>query len=154
MNTGFVLHGVLFVIAGILLWRLLAQRAAQIAYLALAIAHGIGISLVGLFHGSTAAVEDGTVALHSLGAMLAIIGGNSAAIIVGASVSRRMASFGRTLIALGVIGIASLLYLVATGGSAVDGIPERVAVYTVMIAQLVAGVSLLLSRRRIRGSAG
>lgn len=156
MNTGFVLHGVLFVIAVLLLRHLFTGTATRRTIVVMGFLHGIGIALVGLFHGSQQAVEDGTSALHGVGALLAILAGNAAFIAAGIAVLRRRVQAGATdpgrwlggvFVALGVIGIAAFAYLLATAGSATDGIPERVAVYTVMAGELLAAIALLTTRR-------
>lgn len=149
MNTGFVLHGVVFLVAAALIRQAITRPALRRTYLILAVLHAVGISLVGLFHGSQAALDDGTVVLHGLGALLAIGAGNAAAIIAGIDLLRRRTrALGGTLAALGAIGIAAFGYLLATTGTDIDGIPERIAVYTVMIAEGIAGASLLVARHR------
>ncbi|TQL69438.1 putative membrane protein [Nocardioides albertanoniae] len=151
MNTAFVLHGVIFVIAAALLWHAVLRTGLRRAYLVLAGVHAVGMSLVGLFPGSQAALDDGTIVLHGLGALLAIVAGNTAAIVVGTDLlRRRVRGLGRTLITLGVLGLAGFLYLLATSGSGVDGIPERVAVYTVTAAETVAGIAVLVAGRASR----
>ncbi|MBO1902483.1 DUF998 domain-containing protein [Leucobacter weissii] len=149
MNTAFVLHGVVFIVAAALIWRAISRPGLRWAFLVLAVVHGAGISLVGLFHGSQAAVEDGTAVLHGLGALLAIVGGNAAAIIAGIDLLRqRVRPLGGAFLALGAIGIGAFAYLLSTSGTPVDGIPERIAVYTVMAAEIIAGTALVVRGRR------
>lgn len=81
MNTGFVVQGVLFVVAAVLLFRMVPGRLRWV-YPALAVVHGAGITLVGLLHGSPEAAADGSMAWHILGAMMAIFGDNLASIVV------------------------------------------------------------------------
>lgn len=156
MNSGFIAEGVLFVIAAVLLWRLLSRRTG-VAYLVLSVVHGIGIILVGLFHGSAQAQADGTGVFHGLGAMLAIGAGNAAAIVVGLALIRRASrseasktgvrGLGWALVALGVAGFASMIILFAITPTAVDGVFERGAVYTILAAELVVGIALIGSSR-------
>lgn len=152
MNTGFVVHGVLFVLAILLLRDVFVGKATRRTIVVLAFVHGIGIALVGLFHGSQQAVEDGTSVLHGAGALLAIIGGNAAFITAGIALIAgrvnvaalvRSRVLGGTFVAFGVLGIAAFGYLLATAGSAYDGIPERIAVYTVMAAEIIAATALI-----------
>ena len=51
-----------------------------------------------------------------------------------------------------MIGIASFTSLLATAGSNYDGIPERIAVYTVMVAELIAATALLITNRTPTGT--
>ncbi|WP_227488001.1 DUF998 domain-containing protein [Brachybacterium subflavum] len=144
MNAGFILHGLVFLITALLIQPAIVRNGPRWAYLALALAHAVGISLVGLFHGSQAAVDDGTAVLHGLGALLAIGAGNAAAIVAGTHLlHRRSRGLGGALIALGALGILAFVYLLATTGTDVDGIPERIAVYTVMAAEALAGIAVL-----------
>lgn len=152
MNTGFVLQGVLFVVAAFVLFRLLPGRLRW-AYLILAAVHGVGITLVGLVHGSPEAVADGSITWHVVGAALAIVGGNLVSIVVGCHVlrSRLERWLGIVWVVLGVLGIASLALMTTFTGDAnfTDVISwfERGAVYPIMAAESVAGVALLYSRR-------
>ncbi|WP_229052341.1 DUF998 domain-containing protein [Aeromicrobium sp. Leaf350] len=146
MNTGFVLHGLLFAAAGVLVaakrgttvWRLVAL---------LAVVHGVGNVLVGVVH-------SGDGPLHGIGAAMAIVGGDLAAITAGLAVraktSRRL---GAAFVALGVVGIVSVVALVLDSGSSSvdllpDGVWERLAVYTITAFELTLGATILARRRR------
>ncbi|MGC2977595.1 DUF998 domain-containing protein [Brevibacterium sp. FAM 25378] len=160
MNTGFIIHGIIFIAAAVLVQHAITRTGPRRTYLVLAALHGIGISLVGLFHGSQAAIDDGTAALHGLGALLAIGAGNIAAIIMGIHFARnsRRGTSGRgsvgsrgsggrrgvgwVLAGLGITGLAAFAYLLATTGTDIDGIPERIAVYTIMVAEVIARTTL------------
>jgi hypothetical membrane protein len=144
MNMGFIVQGVLFLVASILLLRLFSEASRKI-YIPLALIYSFGIALVGTFHGSTAATENGTAAYHFLGAFMAIPGGNAIAIVVGFQWRRLKLPrwFGRTSIALGVIGMVSVFVLFATIGLVPSGIVERASVYTIQIWQLLVGIALL-----------
>lgn len=167
MNTAFVASGALFLAAAAS-----AARAGVLhprrPLLGLAVVYAVGISLVGLVHGSQASADDGTGVLHVIGAALAIVGGNVLAIVAGVASRRaarrgigrpsarpgRLASVYPLLsIGLGVLGLVGLLGLELDSGSpSVDllpeGIWERIAVYTVTAWQLLTGI-LLLTRPRV-----
>jgi len=146
MNTGFILQGVLFLIASILLLRLFSQASRNV-YLPLALIYSVGIMLVGIFHGSTAATENGTVAFHFLGAFMAIPAGNTIAIVTGFQWRRLKTPrwFGRISIVLGFIGIVCVCVLFPTIGRIPSGIPERASVYTILLWQLLMGIVLLVA---------
>ncbi|MFJ3906249.1 DUF998 domain-containing protein [Streptomyces sp. NPDC090025] len=153
MNTGFVLHGVLFVVAAVLLYCMLPGRLRWVC-LALAVVHGVGIALVGLVHGSPEAVADGTMTWHILGAMMAIFGGNLVWIVVGTHLLRSGPGsgpgrwLGTTLIALGVFAlVCALLLQTVMNGNDSAAVFERAAVYPIMAAEFVVGVTLLALRR-------
>ena len=157
MNTAFVLHGVLFVVAALAARSLAAGRpAARRWFTVLAVAHGVGIVLVGLFHGSQASVENGLVVLHVLGAAVAITAGNTAAVVAGAVLLRRTSEqhdrgtrwVGALSIVLGAVGLFGLVMLVVdpawtTVDLLPDGIWERVAVYAILAWELLAGVAVI-----------
>jgi len=62
MNAGFIVQGLLFGAAGVLMSRLLAARA-RVAMLVLTLVFAVGLILTGVFHHSHAAA-DGTLALN------------------------------------------------------------------------------------------
>ncbi|WP_166442111.1 DUF998 domain-containing protein [Nakamurella flava] len=147
MNTAFLVHGAVFVLAALLLRPVIRRPRARWAYLILAVLHGVGNGLVGLFHSSGIDTTATTSALHGLGAVLAIGGGNAAAIVVGVDLFRRRRGLGATFIAMGALGIGASLSLLITMGGDVDGIPERISVYTIQAAEILAGAALLMGRR-------
>jgi hypothetical membrane protein len=81
MNTSFALEGILFAVAVVLLARLTTGRTRRVIT-ALAIAHGVGMVMVGLFHGSADGADYG-LALHVTGAGIGILCANVIAIIAG-----------------------------------------------------------------------
>lgn len=149
MNAGFIAQGALFVVASFLLMRLVSGRARNV-YLAIALIYGVGTFLVGYFHGSTEATENGTVDYHYIGASMAILGGNVAAIVAGFQWRRLEMPrwFGITSIVLGFIGVASAVVLATTFGILPPGIPERASVYTITAWQILTGIVLLVGLRR------
>lgn len=149
MNAGFIVQGVLFVVASVLLQRLASGRARNI-YLAIALTYGVGMVLVGYFHGSSEATENGTVVYHYIGASMAILGGNVAAIVAGFQWRRLEMPrwFGIASIVLGSIGLVGAVVLGTTFGVLPSGIPERASVYTITVWQILTGIVLLVGLRR------
>ena len=147
MNVGgFMLYGVAFAAAGITFASALAERSRRrIAFMALAVANGVGNVLVGVFHA-------GESPLHGLGAFLAIVGGNAAVIVAG-GVMRRAglpAAFCVATRVVGYLGFASVvaLFFVAGRGTMVEGAIERGSVYTIIGWGIVTGTLLLVDLRR------
>ncbi|GAA1589798.1 DUF998 domain-containing protein [Actinoplanes couchii] len=154
MNTAFLLQGAVIAVAAFLLAPLLASASARV-YRIFAVITGVGLLLVGTFPGSPEAVADGTVAIHTAGAGMAIFGGNIAAIIVGTALHRQgHRRLGSALIGFGIVGNISVIVMfavvAATSGGVISGvaIAERISVYTIMAAQLAAGIALLTRLRR------
>jgi hypothetical membrane protein len=151
MNTGFVLQGVLYLLGAVIATRAL-RTGPRRAFLALAAVHAVGITVVGLIHGSASSAASGIGWMHVVGAGMAIIAGNVASIIAGLGSGRIGAAraFRVASVALGVVGLIALGALQALGGSDVDGIWERGSVYTVTAWELLAGVTVLAAARRAR----
>jgi hypothetical membrane protein len=151
MNAGFIGHGVLFLIAALLLAPVLAPLLPgrwRIAVIVLAVLHSAGIIMVGVVHGSAYSIAHGLFVYHSAGANLAIFGGNVLSIVVG-SLHRRLHAprwFGVISIGLGALGFLSL-GLLALRTSVPDGIFERGAVYSIFIWELFTGAALLRTIR-------
>jgi hypothetical membrane protein len=144
MNTGgFIGHGVLFLAAALLLAPLLTGRG-RVAALVLAVLHSAGIIMVGVVHGSAYSIAHGLFIYHSIGANLAIVGGNLLSIMAGEAVRRRGAPhwFGVISAVLGGLGFVSL-GLLALRTSVPDGVFERGAVYSIFAWDLFAGAVLL-----------
>jgi hypothetical membrane protein len=155
MNTGFVLQGTLFLAAMILVIPVLAaRRNTKGALVVLASLHALGIVLVGCVHGSEQTVQSGLAAFHFVGAALAIVCGNLAAIAAG--IASRDTGLPRPFricsILIGVVGLLSLTLLQthdAIGLSAIpDGVWERLAVYTIVVWEVTAGIVLVTGRAR------
>ncbi|TDD62179.1 DUF998 domain-containing protein [Kribbella antibiotica] len=146
MNTSFIAQGVLYGVAALLLYRLLPGRRPWI-YAVLGIIHAIGFSLVGLFHGSPEAGLDNGMAIHIFGAALLILSANAASIVVGLRLRPIHRSWGTAGIALGVVGLLSLIVMGATGSSTISSAFERGSVYPFIAAELLAGVALLAVQR-------
>ncbi|WP_231737437.1 DUF998 domain-containing protein [Mycobacterium sp. IS-1742] len=141
MNAGFAAQGVLFLLGAVL-----ASGSRHRTLTACAAANAIGNVLVGT-------VPAGEGALHLVGATLAIVGGNAAA-LAGASLlpglGYRLASR-----ALGGVGLLSLVVLAAQAWIGVEVLPspvwERASVYPILAWQVFAALALsaaLLPARR------
>ena len=156
MNADFVIHGILFLAAAVLVARAAKSGWMRWLFLALAAAHAVGLVLVATFHSSAEAQSDGTIGIHVLGANLAIIGGNLTLIVAGLGAGRLGATRGFRVfsVAWGVIGLAGIAMLFADTHSAwnllPDGFWERIGVYPMMTWEIVTAflviVDLMLGR--------
>ncbi|MEW1698983.1 DUF998 domain-containing protein [Streptomyces sp. NPDC093249] len=148
MNTSFMVEGVLFAIGVVLLARLLDGRARRVV-MALAVAHGVGMVAVGLFHGSPGGPSHG-LALHIGGAGVGILSANTVVILAGALRSLRPPTAYRVFsVVVGALGIAGVALVGMSESTA--GIFERAGVYSWLLWSVVTGV-LLLTRRARRPS--
>lgn len=146
MNTGFIVEGTLFVLAGAMLSRLFDGRA-RVWVLGTTAVHGVGGVIVGL----APAAVDGSSLTHALGAGMAIIGGNlvllTAARYAGALGAPRWYTVGSGV--AGVAGLAALGLFLADPGVLGAGSFERISVYTIIGWEITTGAMLLA--RRLRG---
>jgi hypothetical membrane protein len=156
MNTAFIAQGLLL-LGGVVL-ALHASRGIRGGgrrwILSIATIHAVGMLLVGVFHGSQVNAESGLLLLHVLGAALAIVTGNVTAILIGSG-SRHAGApswYRVASIALGIVGLVSLVMLIVTGSTSLVTLPEAVwergSVYTIVGWELVTAVSLLAAARR------
>ncbi|WP_454110151.1 SDR family oxidoreductase [Leifsonia shinshuensis] len=152
MDVAFVAQGVLFIAAALLFLPALRRGALRTSLLTLAIVHGVGVILVGFFHESSAALGNGVIVVHSIGAAATIVAGNTIAIVVAAAGGRwALPRWYRTAaLAFGVLGLAAFaaLLLIHPLYVTAGGVPERIAVYTIIAWEVTTGVRILLSPSR------
>jgi len=150
MNTAFVLDGVLFALAAILLSTLFSGAGRRL-FVSFAVLHGVGSVVVGLVD---EAADAGS--LHLLGALLSIVFGNLAVFVVG--LSRRRLGLPRWLgivsLTLPVVGLLSEAVLFVSTGDALDGLWERGGVYSITVWELLFGAAMLARWRASRTRAG
>lgn len=82
MNSGFIIQGLLFGCGALLLSRTLTGRVRTFTAV-MAVVTTIGYILVGTFHGSLQAQQNGTLPLHFTGATQAILGANLLSLVLG-----------------------------------------------------------------------
>ncbi|NNG36379.1 DUF998 domain-containing protein [Nakamurella aerolata] len=141
MNAGFVGTGVLFLLGLALLLPQLRRGRTAALFTVLGIVHVVGIVFVGLVPGSPSNAASGLIAIHAIGAVAAIAGGNLTAMLS----SRVLPDTGLPRwwgVVLGAAGLLSGLLLSAHLGFA-DGVWERGAVYPFMLWQCSTGIALL-----------
>ena len=149
MNVGFVAMG--FAIAAtvaLLATRLHGVRRGVITALGRVVP--VGMLLVAIFHGGVESVDNGTIALHVLGAFLAIAAGNTLAITMGAHSDRlglprwyRVAT-----ITLGVVGLVALVCIAVEPPPLDPAIYERISVYSIFSWLFLTTAALLTTPRR------
>ncbi|WP_032401046.1 DUF998 domain-containing protein [Rhodococcoides fascians] len=144
INTGFVVDGTLFVLAGLGLSVLFEGRARWIV-LGSSVVHGVGSIVVGLAHASV----DGASTPHAAGAGMAIIGGNLVLLAAGRYGGRVGAPRWYTAASAvaGVAGLAGFALFLADTGILGGGAFERISVYTIIGWEIVTGAALLARAR-------
>jgi len=151
MDTGWVLYGILLIVGALLAFDLRAGLR-PIAIVVLAIVSGVGVSLVGIFQGSSADVANGLIAFHQFGAQGVMLAGNIMAIVAGANGARIGLGRGRSIasVVLGVVGLIAFPVFLAdvfTGWAWNIGMFERAVIYPIMIGHVLLGSGLMAVRR-------
>ncbi|WP_078959743.1 DUF998 domain-containing protein [Streptomyces sp. NRRL B-24085] len=151
MDTGWVVYGVLLIVGAFLVFD--PRKGVRPALvLVLAVLAGTGVSLVGIFQGSNANVDNGLIVFHTLGAQGVMLSGNVMAIVVGSAGARIGLSRGRSLasVALGTAGLLAFPLFMAdvlTGWMWNVGMFERAVIYPIMIGHALLGSSLAAAQR-------
>jgi Protein of unknown function (DUF998) len=154
MNTAFYAQAALFFAGAVIAVRGIRGRWTGGLFLLLTAANAVGNVLVGVVYGGSPLWVDGHKWLHMLGAILAIFGGNAAAIVgtfvIGRAVTARW--YRPVGVLIGVAGLVIFAILQNYNYWAIDyapiGVVERACVYTIMLWQIVTGVVLLIRPKR------
>lgn len=137
MNSAFILIGLTLVFGNFYKFKDFIIKNKTIFYIFTLIT-SIGVIIVALIHGGNPL----TSGYHTLGAVMAILGGNILLVLI----SRSMAEFGiyqKITLILGVIGLIVFWIMFFNMGSIYMPVFERLSVYTLIIWSFVTGVYLL-----------
>ena len=137
MNSAFVIIGLTFIFGNFYKLKDFIIKNKVIFYI-LTIVSAIGVIIVAMIHAGNP-VTDG---YHSLGAIMAILGGNLLLIIVSRSMDK-FESYQKITLALGIIGLITFWIMFFNIESLYMPIFERLSVYTLIIWSFISGVYLL-----------
>ncbi|WP_328491485.1 DUF998 domain-containing protein [Streptomyces sp. NBC_00414] len=151
MDAGWVIYGSLLIIGAFLVFDP-RKGSRPIIIMILAVLAGAGVSLVGIFQGSNANVDNGLISFHTFGAQGVMLAGNIMAIAVGAGGTGIGLTKGRSIasIVLGTVGlIAFPLFMTdaLTGWMWNIGLFERAVIYPIMIGHALLGSSVAAAQR-------
>ncbi|WP_329791472.1 DUF998 domain-containing protein [Lentzea sp. DG1S-22] len=160
MNLGFLHQGLFFLLGAMFAARALPAGRGRSAFLALAVVHAGGNALVATFHSGQQAADGGTAALHPVGAVMAILGGNLATLAVALllrrhAVARFTRLVGFTLSGIGITSLFALGVNTAVGNPLLfeDGTWERGSVYAITTWQLAAAATVFTKKCSRTGEA-
>ncbi len=156
MDTGWVLYGACL-IAGAFLTFDLRKGVRPVLIVALSTIAAVGVSLVGIFQGSNANVENGLIAFHTFGAQGVMIAGNLMAVVVGVAGARIGLTRGRSVASavlgiVGLVGFTVFMIDVFSGWMWNIGLFERSAIYPIMVGHVLLGSGLIAARRHPLGA--
>lgn len=137
MNTAFILIGLTLIFGYFYKFRDFIIKN-KIVCSVLALVTAFGVIIVGLIHGGNPL----TSGYHTLGAVMAILGGNVLLVLI----SKSMDSFGKyqkSTLALGIFGLIAFWILFFNIETIYMPIFERLSVYTLIIWCFLTGVFLI-----------
>ncbi len=137
MNSAFVIIGLTFIFGNFYKLKDFIIKNKVIFYI-LTIVSAIGVIIVAMIHAGNP-VTDG---YHSLGAIMAILGGNILLIIISRSMDK-FETYQKITLALGIIGLIAFWVMFFNMESLYMPIFERLSVYTLIIWSFISGVYLL-----------
>lgn len=139
MNSAFILVGVTLIFAYFYRFKdLIVKNKAIISIFTLIT--GLGVIIVGMIHGGNPL----TSGYHTLGAVMAILGGNVMLILI----SRSMDDFGdyqKITLILGIFGLIAFWIMFFIIGNDYMPVFERLSVYTLIIWSFLTGLFLVKS---------
>ncbi|WP_405290092.1 DUF998 domain-containing protein [Methanobrevibacter sp.] len=137
MNSAFILIGLTVIFGDFYKFKEYIIKNKTIFYI-LTLVTGLGVIIVGLIHGGNPL----TSGYHTLGAVLAILGGNVLVVVI----SRSMAEFGnyqKITLALGIIGLLAFWIMFFNINNSYMPVYERLSVYTLIAWCFLTGVYLI-----------
>ena len=139
MNSAFILIGLTLIFGNFYKFKDCIVKNKAIFYI-LTIVTGLGVIIVGLIHGGNPL----TSGYHTLGAVMAILGGNVLLVIISRSMDE-FEGFQKITLALGVFGIIVFWIMFFSMDSIYMPVYERLSVYTLIIWSFLTGVYLIKS---------
>lgn len=137
MNSAFIIIGLTFLFGNFYKFKELIIKNKIVFYI-LTIVAAVGVIIVAMIHAGNP-VTDG---YHSLGAIMAILGGNLLLIIMSRSMDK-FETYQKVTLALGIIGLITFWIMFFNIESLYMPIFERLSVYTLIIWSFISGVYLL-----------
>lgn len=137
MNSAFILIGIALIFSNFYKFKDCIVKNKVIFYL-LTLITALGVIIVGLIHGGNPL----TSGYHTLGAVMAILGGNILLVLI----SRSMGEFGsyqKITLILGLIGFIAFWVLFFNMENIYMPVFERLSVYTLILWSLITGYHML-----------
>ncbi|WP_407424812.1 DUF998 domain-containing protein [Methanobrevibacter sp.] len=137
MNSAFILIGLTLIFGNFYRFKDYIIKNKAVFYI-LTLVTGLGVIVVGLIHGGNPL----TSGYHTLGAVMAILGGNILLVVISRSMGD-FSIFQKITLVLGVFGIIAFWILFFSMESIYMPVFERLSVYTLILWSFLTGVYLL-----------
>lgn len=136
MNSAFILIGLTLLIGNFSKFKEYIIKNKVLYYL-LTIVTSMGVIIVGLIHGGNPL----TSGYHTLGAVMAILGGNILLIIISRSMNKNY-QYQITTLLLGIIGLIAFWIMFFNMTNIYMPVLERLSVYTLILWNFITGILL------------
>ena len=137
MNSAFILIGLTLIFGNFFKFKDFIIKNRTIFYIFILIT-SLGVIIVGLIHGGNPL----TSGYHTLGAVMAILGGNILLVLIARSLDE-FKSYQKITLALGIIGLIAFWIMFFNVESMYMPILERLSVYTLILWSFLTGLFLL-----------
>lgn len=137
MNSAFVLIGLTLLFGNFYRFKDFIVKHKTICYI-LTVVTSLGVVIVGLVHGGNPL----TSGYHTLGAVMAILGGNVLLVLISRSMDE-FELYQKVTLILGTIGLVAFWIMFFNMGSVYMPVFERLSVYTLIMWSFLTGVYLL-----------
>ncbi|SDA69997.1 DUF998 domain-containing protein [Methanobrevibacter millerae] len=137
MNSAFVLIGLTLLFGNFYKFKDFIIKNKTVFYI-LTLITSLGVIIVGFIHGGNPL----TSGYHTLGAVMAILGGNILLVIIARSMNE-FANFQKITLTLALIGLAAFWIMFFSMDNVYMPVLERLSVYTLVVWSFIAGVYLI-----------
>lgn len=137
MNSGFILIGLTLIFGYFLKFKDNIVKNRILCSI-LAVITALGVIVVGLIHGGNPL----TSGYHTLGAVMAILGGNILLVLISRSMEK-FDSYQKTTLVLGIIGLIAFWIMFFNMESIYMPVFERLSVYTLIVWCFLTGIFVL-----------
>ena len=137
MNSAFILIGLTLMFGNFYKFRDFIVKKRTVFYI-FTIITSLGVIIVGLIHGGNPL----TSGYHTLGAVMAILGGNILLVLIARSMDE-FENYQKITLALGIIGLVAFWIMFFNVESIYMPILERLSVYTLILWSFITGVFLV-----------
>jgi hypothetical protein len=137
MNSAFILIGLTLLFGNFYRFKDFIVKHKIICYI-LTVVTSMGVIIVGLVHGGNPL----TSGYHTLGAVMAILGGNVLLVLISRSMDE-FELYQKVTLILGTIGLVAFWIMLLNMGSVYMPVFERLSVYTLIMWSFLTGVYLL-----------
>lgn len=137
MNSAFVLIGLTLLFGNFYKFKDFIIKNRTVFYI-LTLITSLGVIIVGFIYGGNPL----TSGYHTLGAVMAILGGNILLVIIARSMNE-FANFQKITLTLALIGLAAFWIMFFSMDNVYMPVLERLSVYTLVVWSFIAGVYLI-----------